>query len=111
VLPAREFDYLLQPKGAPAITLTDDDIVGWGGFKEAGRDNYKITEDSEPARLGSSLGWLLQLDGDNLRNAFLNSPWVKAIIPVRPGHERAALKWLRSVEGVDGWDNLNLDIK
>jgi hypothetical protein len=92
------------PKGAPSLSMTDNDIVSWGGFKEAGRDNYKITEESNPARLGSSLGWLLQLDGDNLRNAFLNAPWVKAIIPVRPGRETAALNWLKSVEGVDGWD-------
>ena len=50
--------------------------------------------------------WLLQLDGDNLRNAFLNAPWVKAVIPIRPGRESAALNWLRSIEGHadDGWD-------
>ena len=38
---------------------------GWGGVDEANRDNYYITDESEPAKLGSSLGWLLQLDGDN----------------------------------------------
>jgi len=67
-------------------------------------DNYFITEDSEPARMGSSLGWLLQLDGDKHRNAFLNAPWVKAVIPIRPGKEEAALNWLQNagVEGVDG---------
>ena len=67
-------------------------------------DNYYITEESEPAKLGSSLGWLLQLDGDNMRNAFLNAPWVKAVIPIRPGKERAALNWLQRVhiEGTDG---------
>ncbi|MED1914205.1 peptidoglycan-binding protein [Bacillus thuringiensis] len=67
-------------------------------------DNYLVTEKSVPAPMGSSLGWLLQLDGDNLRNAFLNAPWVKAIIPVRPGKEQAALHWLQSsnVEGSDG---------
>ena len=47
--------------------------MGWGGVDDAERDNYYITEDSEPAKLGSSLGWLLQLDGDNMRNAFLNA--------------------------------------
>lgn len=85
-------------------TLTNDDVLQWGGEK---RDaNYRITEESAPARLGSSLGWLLQLDGDNLRNAFLNAPWVKAVVPIRPGRERAALNWLRSIEGHenDGWD-------
>jgi hypothetical protein len=76
--------------------------VGWGGINEVNRDNYFITEESEPARLGSSLGWLLQLDGDNMRNAFLNAPWVKAIIPIRPGKEEAAINWLKSVEGING---------
>jgi hypothetical protein len=83
-------------------TLDNMDTVSWGG---AGRtDNYLITEDSEPAKLGASLGWLLQLDGDNLRNAFLNAPWVKAIVPIRPGKEREALEWLMQsqVEGADG---------
>ena len=63
-----------------------------------------ITEDSAPARLGSSLGWLIQLDGDNLRNAFFNAPWVKAVIPIRPGHELEAFEWLKqsAVEGTAG---------
>ena len=56
-------------------------------------------QESEPARLGCSLGWLLQLDGDNMRNAFLNAPWVKAVIPIRPGKEEAAINWLKGVEG------------
>ena len=48
----------------------------------------------------------MQLDGDSLRNAFLNAPWVKAVIPVRPGRETAALNWLKAIEGHDddGWD-------
>jgi len=50
--------------------------VDWGGADRW--SSYYVTEDSAPARLGSSLGWLLQLDGDNLRNAFLNAPWVKS---------------------------------
>jgi hypothetical protein len=76
--------------------------VGWGGVNDAERDNYYITENSEPAKLGSSLGWLLQLDGDNMRNAFLNAPWVKAVIPIRPGREEAAINWLKGVEGMNG---------
>ena len=76
--------------------------VGWGGINDAERDNYLITEDSEPAKLGSSLGWLLQLDGDNMRNAFLNAPWVKAVMPIRPGKEAAAINWLKGVEGMNG---------
>jgi len=56
--------------------------------------------------MGASLGWLLQPDGDNHRNAFLNSPWVKAVLPIRPGMEMAALDWLMQlhVEGTDGLD-------
>ena len=52
----------------------------------------------------SSLGWLMQLDGDNMRNAFLNAPWVKAVIPIRPGKEEAAINWLKGVEGFNGID-------
>jgi len=89
-------------------TLGADELVGWGG--ESRSENYLITEDSNPARLGASLGWLLQLDGDNLRNAFLNAPWVKAVIPIRPGRERDALEWLEQgeVEGGDGLDEVYL---
>lgn len=76
--------------------------VGWGGVNDLERDNYFITEDSDAAKLGSSLGWLLQLDGDNMRNAFLNAPWVKAVIPIRPGKEKAAINWLKGVEGMNG---------
>lgn len=89
-------------------TLTPGDKIGWGGIGSAGRDNYLITEESEPAPLGSSLGWLIQLDGDDHRNAFLNSPWAKAVIPVRPGREAAALKWLQLAH-VEGTDNLDAD--
>jgi hypothetical protein len=91
--------------GDPAINLTENDVVKWDDI-EPRDDNYKITDDSSPAKLGSSLGWLLQLDGDNLRNAFLNAPWVKAVIPIRPGREKAALGWLRGIEGHenDGWN-------
>jgi hypothetical protein len=49
---------------------------------------------------------LLQLDGDGMSNAFLNAPWVKAVIPVRPGLEQAPLHWLQqvNVEGSVGLD-------
>jgi hypothetical protein len=82
--------------------------VSWGGANYNRPDNYYITDDSTPARLGSSLGWVLQLDGDNSRNAFLNAPWVKAVIPVRPGKELDAVNWLQrnAVEGTDGLDAL-----
>lgn len=83
-------------------------VVGWGGTDGSRPDNYLITNESRPAPFGSSLGWLLQLDGDSMRNAFLNSPWVKAVIPIRPGKEKQALEWLQlaHVEGADGLDAL-----
>ncbi len=88
------------------IQLADEDRVSWGGDKTFGRPNYYLTEESEPAPMGASLGWLLQLDGDAHRNAFLNSPWVKAILPIRPGREAAAINWLKQahVEGADDLD-------
>jgi hypothetical protein len=86
--------------------LTADDKVSWGGDGEFGRPNYLITEESAPAPLGASLGWLIQIDGDNHRNAFLNSPWVKAVLPIRPGREAAAMNWLTQahVEGAGDLD-------
>lgn len=85
-------------------SITSLDTVAWGGANGQRPDSYYVTEESATAKLGSSLGWLLQLDGDNLRNAFLNAPWVKAVIPIRPGKERAAINWLSrvDVEGADG---------
>lgn len=82
--------------------ILSSSTVGWGGINDNEKDNYYITEESEPARMGSSLGWLLQLDGDSMRNAFLNAPWVKAVIPIRPGKEEAAINWLKAVEGMNG---------
>lgn len=76
--------------------------AGWGDVDNEQRDNYYITEDSKPAKFGSSLGWLMQIDGDNRRNAFLNAPWVKAVMPIRPGKEKAAINWLKAVEGMNG---------
>lgn len=92
-----------RPKGTP---ISAANIVEWGGAKEYRRDNYYITEDSAHAKLGSSLGWLLQLDGDNLRNALLNAPWVKAVIPIRIGKEQEAINWLRQAH-VEGEEGLN----
>ena len=96
-----------KPEMEPDLTqtLSEENSIGWGGVNEMRRDNYYITEDSVPAKLGSSLGWLLQLDGDNMRNAFLNAPWVKAVIPIRPGKEKAAINWLKQVEGMNGITN------
>lgn len=91
--------------GEAAADFNAKHVVSWGGASEAARkDNYHVTEDSDPARFGASLGWLLQLDGDNQRNAFLNAPWVKAVLPVRGGKEWDALKWLSNakLEGAEG---------
>jgi hypothetical protein len=68
------------------------------------RKAYEITAESEPAPLGSSLGWLVQLDGDRRRNEFLNSPWARVCLPIRPGREREAIRWLaRHLEGEVGY--------
>lgn len=86
----------------------DSHVLGWPDRVKAGnRGTYYVTQKSAPAALGSSLGWLLQLDGDDQRNAFLNAPWVKAVLPIRPGKEIAALNWLSyaSVEGSSGLDD------
>jgi hypothetical protein len=85
--------------------ISGESIVTWSDNVPR-KDNYLITDKSKPAAMGSSLGWLLQLDGDTLRNAFLNAPWVKAVIPIRPGKEQAAIHWLQNVqvEGADGMD-------
>lgn len=90
--------------GATLTDAIDGHVVRWADDEDHGK--YFITDKSDPAPLGASLGWLLQLDGDDLRNAFLNAPWVKAVIPIRPGKEQAAIQWLKSVgvEGVDGLD-------
>ncbi|GIX21861.1 MAG: hypothetical protein KatS3mg121_0644 [Gammaproteobacteria bacterium] len=69
------------------------------------RESYAITAESEPAPLGSSLRWAIQLDGDRRRNEFLNSPWVRVCVPIRPGQERAAIRWLaKHIEGDRGFD-------
>lgn len=72
------------------------------------QEEYEITSDSDPARMGASLSWLMQLDGDTRRNAFLNSPWCRVCIPVRPGRERQALEWLaNNVEDDTGFSIAN----
>jgi hypothetical protein len=69
------------------------------------RPAYEITAESDPAPLGSSLGWMLQLDGDDRRNEFLNSPWIRVCLPIRPTQERDAIAWLaRHIEGEVGYD-------
>lgn len=91
-----------KPKGPQLGPVSVANQVGWDREDNVARKHYYITDESAPAKLGTSLGWVLQLDGDNLRNAFLNAPWVKAVMPVRPGKEKAALNWLKHVEGFNG---------
>jgi hypothetical protein len=101
------------PAGAEPPPLAGQTVAGWYSrtdeYNSANvppaaewRVNYLITEQSTPAPLGSSLGWLIQIDGDPRRNEFLNAAWVKAVMPVRPGQEVAALEWLIGVEGEAG---------
>jgi len=92
--------------------LAGETVAGWYSYTDSykhsdppdpladeWRVNYLITEQTLPAPLGSSLGWLIQIDGDERRNQFLNAAWAKAVLPVRPGHELDALKWITKVEG------------
>jgi hypothetical protein len=96
-----------QLADSPSSAVFAGNLTSWSDLTPR-PDNYYITEKSLAAKKGSSLGWLLQLDGDDLRNAFLNAPWVKAVIPVRPGKELQALNWLQQlkVEGTEGLDDL-----
>ncbi len=87
-----------DPNPADALTLHS-----WGAaWGRTPASPYFVTEDSMPAPMGASVGWILQLDGDEYRNAFLNSPLVKVLVPMRPGREAEALEWLKFVEGTDG---------
>ena len=45
------------PVAALDTTIPASSVVAWGGVGENRADNYYITEESEPAPLGSSLGW------------------------------------------------------
>ena len=107
-----------DPKDPPS--LDGETILSWYGYQDKNnnidirgnpyvesRNNYLITEDTQPAPLGSSLGWFIQIDGDQRRNQFLNAAWVKAVLPVQPGKELEALAWLRdaNVEGESDLSN------
>ena len=47
----------------------------------------------------------MQLDGDNRRNEFLNSPWARVCVPMRAGREREAIQWVaKHLEGEVGFD-------
>jgi len=108
-----------MPSTPPADPLLGETVLSWyshtdknndvdpaGTAQERYRIDYLVTEDTQPAPFGSSLGWLIQIDGDDRRNEFLNAAWVKAVLPIRPGHELEALDWLAQakVEGEAGLD-------
>lgn len=85
-------------------TSVENAIDADGNVSPEWRVNYLISAATRPAPLGSSLGWLIQIDGDERRNEFLNAAWVKAVLPIRAGHETEGLDWLgqAKVEGEDG---------
>ena len=85
----------------PAVTARIKRVGKMAQFFPGHRPYYMITEETVPAAQGASLGWLLQIDGDTHRNAFLNSPWVKAVVPIRPGRERDAIAFLQRPEVAD----------
>jgi len=98
-------------EGAVKQVLDPSFRVRFGREQEPRANNYFITEDSEPAPLGSSIGWLTQLDADAHRNAFLNAAWARIVIPIHRGREKAAVDWLKQphVEGTDGLGDDLLD--
>ncbi|KZB79904.1 hypothetical protein AVL48_14685 [Amycolatopsis regifaucium] len=91
----------------PGATVTNPGDPNKPPSEQEYRVNYLVTGDSQPAPMGSSLGWLIQADGDARRNEFLNAAWVKVVLPIRPGFESAAYDWLRQAN-VEGTDNLTL---
>ena len=61
------------------------------------RPNYSIFSNMvKPiqAPLGSSLGWEHQIDGDALRDKFINAQWAWVGLPVKVGRERAASEFI-----------------
>lgn len=106
--PAPQLPTSAIPSFDPNNPLADATITSWPrrGFAQAGTNDYLITEDSQPAPRGESLGWTIQLDADERRNEFLNAAWIKAVLPVHPGRELDALEWLMN-ENVEGEAGLN----
>jgi hypothetical protein len=85
----------VNPLTAKPVALRPTDQVDWGDNPNTVGDPYLVTEESNPAPMGASIGWVIQLDGDRMRNAFLNAAWAKIVIPMRPRREREAIAWLR----------------
>jgi hypothetical protein len=76
----------VAPSTVPTDPLEGETVVSWyshtdrnnaldpsGRAEAQWRLDYLITEDTQPAPFGSSLGWLIQIDGDERRNEFLNA--------------------------------------
>lgn len=112
---------LKTPATASRKDLEGDTVASWYSYTDRNnaldpqltptvewRINYLVTEQTQPAPMGSSLGWLIQIDGDVRRNEFLNAAWVKAVLPIRPGRELDALDWLKKA-GVEGQAGLAKD--
>ena len=85
----------VQSPTGQTLTLGRGEMIDWGTHVSTAGEPYLVTEESNPAPLGASLGWVMQLDGDPMRNAFLNSAWAKVVVPMRPGRESEAITWLR----------------
>jgi len=101
------FDVVSPDPSAPSASVRPADRVDWGENPNTIGDPYPITEESSPAPMGASIGWVIQLDGDRMRNAFLNAAWAKVVVPLRPGRERDAIAWLRDqAEEEVGLDDL-----
>jgi hypothetical protein len=77
----------------------DTDVSEWGALlgPSANSGKYALhSEQKKAAPLGSSLGWVHQIDGDERRDQFLNAPWAWVCIPVKPGKESQAAEFLKA---------------
>ncbi len=89
-------------------TGLDDYAVGWANPMD-GPGGTTTSSPPTPLRPGRAARWAgsCSSTGSTQRNAFLNAPWVEAVVPIRPGKELAALNWLSdpSIEGAEGLDD------
>lgn len=74
-----------QPSILAEKALTDRIQLNGSGVRSVPpgqRQKYLITEETAPAPLGSSLGWLMQIDGDSHRNACKSVLHASAFPPI-----------------------------
>ena len=94
-----------SPVGIP-IPVLDNELSPTGKRPPRVAVNYVLTEEKQnSAPFGSSLGWLIPIDGDNRRNEFINAACKRrGSCRFDSGHELEALDWLAQakVEGVGG---------